>query len=217
MHAHIRTTHSLLIYHHNKHQTEIAKEKSARLEVRAEAGGELQEGPTWHIQDSLRLTGWWGWPRNTLSCSAKIKTCGLLKGPKKTRLGCEVVSGFKWSLPHPIFPQSPGCDGILGSGRHPDGCGVCGGDDSTCRLISGNVTDRGGPLGYQKILLIPAGASRLQIAQHRPSSNYLGELPDSLSLGCPLHSSLLAVPSTPPFSTADRPSREKPRAPSLVQ
>ncbi|EPY79577.1 ADAMTS-like protein [Camelus ferus] len=68
---------------------------------------------------------------------------------------------------------SPGCDGILGSGRRPDGCGVCGGDDSTCRLVSGNLTDRGGPLGYQKILLIPAGASRLQIAQLRPSSNYL--------------------------------------------
>ncbi|XP_059885347.1 ADAMTS-like protein 4 isoform X2 [Delphinus delphis] len=68
---------------------------------------------------------------------------------------------------------SPGCDGILGSGRRPDGCGVCGGDDSTCRLISGNLTDRGGPLGYQKILLIPAGASRLWIAQLRPSSNYL--------------------------------------------
>ncbi|XP_048213236.1 ADAMTS-like protein 4 [Perognathus longimembris pacificus] len=67
----------------------------------------------------------------------------------------------------------PGCDGILGSGRRPDGCGVCGGDDSTCRLISGNLTDRGGPLGYQKILWIPAGASRLQIAQLRPSSNYL--------------------------------------------
>uniref|UniRef100_A0A452T9P0 ADAMTS like 4 n=1 Tax=Ursus maritimus TaxID=29073 RepID=A0A452T9P0_URSMA len=59
---------------------------------------------------------------------------------------------------------SPGCDGILGSGRRPDGCGVCGGDESTCRLISGNLTDRGGPLGYQKILLI---------AQLRPSSNYL--------------------------------------------
>ncbi|KAG8509224.1 ADAMTS-like protein 4, partial [Galemys pyrenaicus] len=68
---------------------------------------------------------------------------------------------------------SPGCDGILGSGRRPDGCGVCGGDDSTCRLVSGNLTDRGGPLGYQKILFIPAGASRLQIAQLRPSSNYL--------------------------------------------
>ncbi|XP_073904284.1 ADAMTS-like protein 4 [Castor canadensis] len=67
----------------------------------------------------------------------------------------------------------PGCDGILGSGRRPDGCGVCGGDDSTCRLISGNLTDRGGPLGYQKILWIPAGALRLQIAQLRPSSNYL--------------------------------------------
>uniref|UniRef100_A0A8C6E747 ADAMTS like 4 n=1 Tax=Moschus moschiferus TaxID=68415 RepID=A0A8C6E747_MOSMO len=68
---------------------------------------------------------------------------------------------------------SPGCDGILGSGRHPDGCGVCGGDDSTCRLVSGNLTERGGPLGYQKILSIPAGASRLHIAQLRPSSNYL--------------------------------------------
>ncbi|XP_065760942.1 ADAMTS-like protein 4 isoform X1 [Muntiacus reevesi] len=68
---------------------------------------------------------------------------------------------------------SPGCDGILGSGRHPDGCGICGGDDSTCRLVSGNLTERGGSLGYQKILSIPAGASRLQIAQLRPSSNYL--------------------------------------------
>ncbi|XP_032216710.1 ADAMTS-like protein 4 isoform X3 [Mustela erminea] len=68
---------------------------------------------------------------------------------------------------------SPGCDGILGSGRRPDGCGVCGGDDSTCHLVSGNLTDRGGPLGYQRILSIPAGATQLQIAQLRPSSNYL--------------------------------------------
>ncbi|XP_053446670.1 ADAMTS-like protein 4 isoform X2 [Nycticebus coucang] len=68
---------------------------------------------------------------------------------------------------------SPGCDGILGSGRRPDDCGVCGGDDSTCRLVSGNLTDRGGPLGYQKVLRIPAGASQLQIAQLQPSSNYL--------------------------------------------
>lgn len=68
---------------------------------------------------------------------------------------------------------SPGCDGILGSGRRPDGCGVCGGDGSTCRLVSGNLTDRGGPLGYQKILWIPAGATHLQISQFRPSSNYL--------------------------------------------
>ncbi|XP_058516185.1 ADAMTS-like protein 4 [Ochotona princeps] len=68
---------------------------------------------------------------------------------------------------------SPGCDGILGSGRRPDGCGVCGGDDSTCRFVSGNLTERGGPLGYQKILWIPAGAFRLHIAQLRPSANYL--------------------------------------------
>ncbi|XP_075417434.1 ADAMTS-like protein 4 [Tenrec ecaudatus] len=68
---------------------------------------------------------------------------------------------------------SPGCDGILGSGRRPDGCGVCGGDGSTCRLVSGNLTDWGGALGYQRILLIPAGASQLHIAQLQPSANYL--------------------------------------------
>lgn len=96
------------------------------------------------------------------------------------------MSGFQQALPNSVSPQSPGCDGILGSGRHPDGCGVCGGDDSTCRLVSGNLTERGGPLGYQKILSIPAGASRLQIAQLRPSSNYLGESLSSLSLRSPL-------------------------------
>ncbi|KAM8784223.1 ADAMTS-like protein 4 isoform 2-T2 [Rhynchonycteris naso] len=68
---------------------------------------------------------------------------------------------------------SPGCDGILGSGRRPSGCGVCRGDGPTCHLVSGNLTDHGGLLGYQKILRIPAGASQLQIAQLRPSSNYL--------------------------------------------
>ncbi|XP_006902269.1 PREDICTED: ADAMTS-like protein 4 [Elephantulus edwardii] len=68
---------------------------------------------------------------------------------------------------------SPGCDGILGSGRRPDGCGVCGGDESTCHFVTGNLTDRGGLLGYQKILSIPAGASKLHIAQLRPSANYL--------------------------------------------
>lgn len=83
------------------------------------------------------------------------------------------MPGFCVAPASPHSPQSPGCDGILGSGRRPDGCGVCGGDGSTCRLVSGNLTDRGGPLGYQKILWIPAGASHLRISQFRPSSNYL--------------------------------------------
>ncbi|XP_058131292.1 ADAMTS-like protein 4 isoform X2 [Dasypus novemcinctus] len=114
-----------------------------------------------------------------------------VQGSQRCELNCR-PRGFRFyvrhtekvqdgTLCHPGAPDicvagrclSPGCDGILGSGRRPDGCGVCGGDGSTCRLISGNFTDRGGPLGYQKILLIPAGATRLQIAQLRPSSNYL--------------------------------------------
>lgn len=116
---------------------------------------------------------------------AKIKTRGEQRVPRGPGWGVrQRLASSSPRLTH--SPQSPGCDGILGSGRRPDGCGVCGGDDSTCRLVSGNLTDRGGPLGYQKVLRIPAGASRLQVAQFRPSSNYLGELPGPPSLASPL-------------------------------
>uniref|UniRef100_A0A6I8NXW8 ADAMTS like 4 n=1 Tax=Ornithorhynchus anatinus TaxID=9258 RepID=A0A6I8NXW8_ORNAN len=68
---------------------------------------------------------------------------------------------------------SPGCDGLLGSERRPDTCGVCGGDGSSCRLVSGNLTEPGQPLGYQKLLTVPSGATRLRLAQLRHTNNYL--------------------------------------------
>lgn len=135
----------------------------------------------------------------------KIKTRGEQRVPRGPGWGVrQRLASSSPRLTH--SPQSPGCDGILGSGRRPDGCGVCGGDDSTCRLVSGNLTDRGGPLGYQKVLRIPAGASRLQVAQFRPSSNYLGELPGPPSLASPLRAwSLGSALHTPPCSRADKP------------
>lgn len=164
----------------------------------AEPGGGLPDGSPQAAPGSPAAVGLR--EKHILTCGAEVQALGGPNGPRSTRLGGEVVSGFEWPLPHSPFLQSPGCDGILGSGRRPDGCGVCGGDDSTCHLVSGNLTDRGGPLGYQKILRIPAGASRLQIAQLRPSSNYLGELP-----GLP---GLWALPSTPPCSLAGQPQGE---------
>lgn len=155
--------------------------------------------PLRHIRASLRLAGLR--EKHVLTCGARIKGHGGRNGPGRPRLRWEVVSGFQWPLPHSALLQSPGCDGILGSGRRPDGCGVCGGDDSTCHLVSGNLTDRGGPLGYQKILRIPAGASKLQIAQLRPSSNYLGELS-----GLP---GLSVQPSTPPCSLTSHKGRKE--------
>ena len=58
-----------------------------------------------------------------------------------------------------------------------DRCGVCGGDNSSCRLVSGNYNERG-VYGYNEILKIPAGATNIEITQRSHSKedeNYLGE------------------------------------------
>ncbi|XP_067328475.1 ADAMTS-like protein 4 isoform X2 [Anolis sagrei] len=68
---------------------------------------------------------------------------------------------------------TPGCDGILGSNRSLDSCGVCGGDHTRCKLVVGNYTDRDVPIGYHRILEIPAGATRIQVKEMGVSPNYL--------------------------------------------
>lgn len=36
--------------------------------------------------------------------------------------------------------QHVGCDGQIASDRQEDQCGVCGGDNSSCKVIKGNFT-----------------------------------------------------------------------------
>ncbi|XP_036931557.1 thrombospondin type-1 domain-containing protein 4 [Acanthopagrus latus] len=66
-----------------------------------------------------------------------------------------------------------GCDGVLGSGSVIDKCGVCGGRDSSCRKVTGSFQNVTVPLGYHKILDIPAGATFINITERRASPNYL--------------------------------------------
>ncbi|KAM9294062.1 ADAMTS-like protein 4 [Gastrophryne carolinensis] len=68
---------------------------------------------------------------------------------------------------------SPGCDGILGSNSTLDTCGVCGGDGSTCKFITGTFKDTNVPIGYHKILEIPKGATQISIRELTWSPNYL--------------------------------------------
>ncbi|XP_072284991.1 ADAMTS-like protein 4 isoform X2 [Pyxicephalus adspersus] len=68
---------------------------------------------------------------------------------------------------------SPGCDGILGSNSTFDTCGVCGGDSSTCKFITGTFKDTNVPIGYHKILEIPKGATQISIRELNWSPNYL--------------------------------------------
>ncbi|KAK3910362.1 ADAMTS-like protein 4, partial [Frankliniella fusca] len=66
-----------------------------------------------------------------------------------------------------------GCDGVVGSSARPDACGVCAGDNSTCRTVSGIFTRPQLPPGLNVVALLPQGACNLSIAQLRPSRNLL--------------------------------------------
>lgn len=68
---------------------------------------------------------------------------------------------------------SPGCDEYLGSGKSLDKCGVCGGDNATCKLVSGVFKHSLSKIGYHKIIEIPAGATKINITEMAKSRNYL--------------------------------------------
>ncbi|XP_048825269.1 thrombospondin type-1 domain-containing protein 4-like isoform X1 [Brienomyrus brachyistius] len=69
--------------------------------------------------------------------------------------------------------QSLGCDGFLGSGKLMDTCGVCGGDNTTCRLVSGIFKHSMIKMGYHKIVEIPEGATKINVTEMIKSRNYL--------------------------------------------
>uniref|UniRef100_A0A8D3CQZ4 Thrombospondin type 1 domain containing 4 n=1 Tax=Scophthalmus maximus TaxID=52904 RepID=A0A8D3CQZ4_SCOMX len=68
---------------------------------------------------------------------------------------------------------SLGCDEYLGSGQAMDACGVCGGDNTTCRLVSGVFKHSLSKVGYHKIVEIPEGATKINVTEMVKSRNYL--------------------------------------------
>lgn len=73
--------------------------------------------------------------------------------------------------------MSAGCDHVLGSSLRRDKCGICGGDDSTCRIVTGTYNERGS-FGYNEVMKIPAGSANIDIRQYghngqKDDDNYL--------------------------------------------
>ncbi|XP_077963245.1 A disintegrin and metalloproteinase with thrombospondin motifs 2 isoform X2 [Gasterosteus aculeatus] len=66
-----------------------------------------------------------------------------------------------------------GCDGQIASDKQEDRCGVCGGDNSSCKIIKGNFTRSTKKQGYLKILEIPKGARHLLIQEFKGTPHIL--------------------------------------------
>ncbi|XP_065413554.1 A disintegrin and metalloproteinase with thrombospondin motifs 20 isoform X4 [Chrysemys picta bellii] len=72
--------------------------------------------------------------------------------------------------------RQAGCDHVLNSKARRDKCGICGGDNSSCKTLAG--TFNSAHYGYNIIVKIPMGATNIDIRQHSYSGkpeddNYL--------------------------------------------
>uniref|UniRef100_A0A8C3JV51 ADAM metallopeptidase with thrombospondin type 1 motif 9 n=1 Tax=Calidris pygmaea TaxID=425635 RepID=A0A8C3JV51_9CHAR len=72
--------------------------------------------------------------------------------------------------------RQAGCDHVLNSKARRDKCGVCGGDNSSCKTIAGTFNTV--HYGYNVVVRIPAGATNIDVRQHSYSGkpeddNYL--------------------------------------------
>ncbi|MGH0115281.1 UNVERIFIED_CONTAM: hypothetical protein FKN15_006709 [Acipenser sinensis] len=68
---------------------------------------------------------------------------------------------------------SLGCDDYLGSDKVMDKCGVCGGDNTACKVVSGVFKHTLMQVGYHKVVEIPEGATKINITEMIKSRNYL--------------------------------------------
>ncbi|KAJ8285717.1 hypothetical protein GJAV_G00030120 [Gymnothorax javanicus] len=71
--------------------------------------------------------------------------------------------------------QPFGCDGFLLSRKEEDVCGVCGGDGSTCALVSDSYTE-GEAREYVTFLTLPMNTTRVHIVNTKPVFTHLAVL-----------------------------------------
>ncbi|XP_067868142.1 A disintegrin and metalloproteinase with thrombospondin motifs 13 isoform X2 [Heterodontus francisci] len=66
-----------------------------------------------------------------------------------------------------------GCDGKLDSGLMLDNCGVCGGDNSSCRKLGGSYT-RGTAGAYVTFLAVPPHSTNVRVSNSQAVFSHLG-------------------------------------------
>ncbi|KAM3612208.1 uncharacterized protein V6R79_004668 [Siganus canaliculatus] len=111
------------------------------------------------------------------------KRCHLHCQSKETRdvvfMQIMVLDGTRCSYkdPHSVCVRGEcekvGCDGVVGSSKQEDKCGVCGGDNSSCKTFKDTITRTAKKQGFLKVLEIPRGARHLLIQELKASSHVL--------------------------------------------
>ncbi|XP_039669551.1 A disintegrin and metalloproteinase with thrombospondin motifs 2-like isoform X1 [Perca fluviatilis] len=90
-----------------------------------------------------------------------------------------VLDGTRCSYkdPHSVCVRGEcekvGCDGMVGSSKQEDKCGVCGGDNSSCKTFKDTITRTAKKKGFLKVLEIPRGARHLLIQELKATSHTL--------------------------------------------
>ncbi|XP_069576096.1 A disintegrin and metalloproteinase with thrombospondin motifs 2 [Brachyistius frenatus] len=111
------------------------------------------------------------------------KRCHLHCQSKETRdvvfMQRTVLDGTRCSYkdPHSVCVRGEcekvGCDGVVGSSKQEDKCGVCGGDNSSCKTFKDTITRTAKKQGFLKVLEIPRGARHLLIQELKATSHTL--------------------------------------------
>ncbi|XP_063733149.1 A disintegrin and metalloproteinase with thrombospondin motifs 2-like isoform X2 [Eleginops maclovinus] len=111
------------------------------------------------------------------------KRCQLHCQSKETRdvvsMQRMVLDGTRCSYkdPHSVCVRGEcekvGCDGVVGSSKQEDKCGVCGGDNSSCKTFKDTITRTAKKQGFLKVLEIPRGARHLLIQELKATSHTL--------------------------------------------
>ncbi|BFZ08740.1 hypothetical protein BsWGS_11778 [Bradybaena similaris] len=131
----------------------------------------LPQNTTWmpkytgvHMKDACKLYCSPGNSSTYYEFSKKV-----IDGTKCTPFTDDIcVNGQCWAV---------GCDNRLGSPKKRDRCGVCGGDNFTCRTVAGVFNNA--IYGYNYVVTIPSGATEIDVRQYgqirhvKDDDNYL--------------------------------------------
>ncbi|XP_067853626.1 A disintegrin and metalloproteinase with thrombospondin motifs 18 [Heptranchias perlo] len=69
--------------------------------------------------------------------------------------------------------EAVGCDRVLGSKAVVDACGVCNGDNSTCKFFRGQYHQQHRANEYYVVVTVPAGARSIHVRELEISTSYL--------------------------------------------